>query len=160
MRSQNDQLIVDNQCYNVVTNSCQTQVKRLFKQIKARSLMLEARDALGEEYVMVKRDGLIEAGLLGDSNLGLHARDVLGDDFQMIARDAILDTPNLPPREEKASFIVTRSADELDVRDAGIWEDEMDLYGRDFDDEDLLFAREYASPFEGLGLSAREVYAY
>ena len=50
------QLLVGNDCYNIVTNNCRTYVHNLFGKIKARDLLNQARQLFGRDVQFVERD--------------------------------------------------------------------------------------------------------
>ncbi|MCJ1432070.1 hypothetical protein MMC27_001426 [Xylographa pallens] len=56
IKAMGQQLIVDNDCYNIVTNNCRTHIKEIFKQIKTRNLLDEASDLFGRDVQFVERD--------------------------------------------------------------------------------------------------------
>ena len=87
-------LIDDNNVYNLITNNCNTHVKKLFNKIKARDVLIMARNLMGEQYALIPRDSLFD--LTAARTAGLYARSASGIDDDMtiiLGRDEVLEIP-------------------------------------------------------------------
>ncbi|MCJ1472576.1 hypothetical protein MMC13_001225 [Lambiella insularis] len=76
IKGMGEQLILDNDCYNILTNNCRTHIKAIFKQIKTRNLLEEAGQLFGRDVQFVERDAYDWESLYERDFEPLDARDI------------------------------------------------------------------------------------
>ena len=80
--------------YNLITNNCNTHVKNLFNKIKARDVLIMARNLLGGDYALVRRESLFNSVAARGAGLYTRSAPRIDDDMAIILRrDEVFEVP-------------------------------------------------------------------